>query len=151
MGQPLYRLPEVSGRWAGASPADKRAQIEAAHTEALAMNQPTRPSVDELAALSTNRRVPATRTKAHLAPLTDAQLRVLWAADNPSGCASQNGSTGITRPLIKALDAKGYGRAQYDMQRHYLIVGFEINDRGRKAARERFGTPKWAIDLPADQ
>lgn len=107
------------------------------------------PTVTELASLSANR--PGTvrasaraGSKAHLAELTEPQLRVLWAADNPAGAVSQNGSTGVTRPLIRALVAKGYGTAAYDMQRRHLIVGFTINDRGRGAARARFGTPEWA-------
>jgi hypothetical protein len=103
-------------------------------------------SVAELKSIGTGRPV-ATKSKAHLADLTEPQLRVLWAADNPAGAVSQNGSTGVTRPIIKALDAKGYGRAAYDMKRKYLIVGFEINDRGRRAAREHFGVPAWAADL----
>ena len=112
---------------------------------------PSRPSLNELATLATNQRgtVRASAragSKAHLAELTEPQLRVLRAADNPSGAVSQNGSTGVTRPLIRALVAKGYGTAMYDMRRRHLIVGFHINDRGRTAARTKYGTPEWAID-----
>lgn len=110
-----------------------------------------RPSLAELAALPTNRPVKATRTHAHLADLTEPQLRVLWAADNPAGLVSANGSTGVTRPLIKALDAKGYGNAVYDTQRRHLVIGFEINQRGRLAARERFGLPEWAVSVHEHQ
>jgi hypothetical protein len=109
-----------------------------------------RPRLAELAAIGRPGTVRASAragSKAHLAELTEPQLRVLWAADNPAGYVSQNGSTGVTRPLIKALDAKGYGQAAYDMQRKHLIIGFEINDRGRKAARERFGVPEWAVSV----
>lgn len=113
--------------------------------------QVERPSLAELAALPTNRPVKATRTHAHLADLTEPQLRVLWAADNPSGLVSQNGSTGVTRPLIRALDAKGYGTATYDQQRRHLVIGFEINRRGRRAARERFGTPEWTVSVHEHQ
>jgi hypothetical protein len=115
-----------------------------------------RPAPTELAALSTNRpgtvRASArTGSKAHLADITEAQLRVLWAADNPSGLVSTNGSTGITRPLVRNLDVKGYGRAMYDTQRRHLIIGFQINQRGRAAARERFGTPEWAVSVHEHQ
>jgi hypothetical protein len=116
-------------------------------SESLATIQANRPSLAEVATLSTNRPVKATRTKAHLADLTEPQLRVLWAADNPSGLVSQNGSTGVTRPIIKALDAKGYGTAAYDQRRRHLVIGFTINDRGRRAARERFGVPEWAVSV----
>lgn len=112
--------------------------------------EPARPSTTELAAISRPGTVRASAragSKAHLAELTEPQLRVLWAADNPSGTVSQNGSTGVTRPLIRALVAKGYGTAIYDMQRRHLIVGFRINDRGRTAARVRFGTPEWAVSV----
>lgn len=110
------------------------------------------PSLAELGALDGCRRgtVRASAragSQAHLTELTDTQLRVLWAADNPAGYVSQNGSTGITRPSIKALDAKGYGRAIFDARRRHLVIGFEINARGRAAARERFGTPGWAISV----
>lgn len=111
---------------------------------------PLNPSTAELAAIGRPGTVRASAragSKAHLAELTEPQLRVLWAADNPAGLISQNGSTGVTRPLIRALDAKGYGTATYDMQRRHLIVGFTINDRGRRAARERFGLPEWAVSV----
>lgn len=90
-------------------------------------------SLAELTGLATNRPGTATKSGAQHAELTRPQLNVLFMADNPSGCVSQNGSTGVTRPLIRALDRKGYGSAQYDMVRKYLIVGFRINERGRHA------------------
>lgn len=156
----MFRKPEISGRWAGATETEQRELIEQAHGQALAthvareldvelaqndkiVRDVVRPRLAELANLSTNRRVPATSTKAHLAELTEPQLHVLRAGDNPSGLVSQNGSTGVTRPLIRALDAKGYGNAVYHMTRRHLIIGFEINARGRAAARERFGVPEW--------
>lgn len=111
---------------------------------------PARPSTAELAAIGRPGTVRASAragSKAHLAELTEPQLRVLWAADNPAGMVSQNGSTGVTRPLIRALDAKGYGTAAYDTRRRHLIVGFKINDRGRKAARAKYGTPEWAVSV----
>lgn len=82
-------------------------------------------------------------SKRHLAELTGPQLDVLQMADNPSACVSQNGSTGVTRPIIKALVAKGYGRAVFDATRRYLIIGFEINDAGRRAVRAARGVPGW--------
>lgn len=109
--------------------------------------EPARPSVTELAAIGRPGTVRASAragSKAHLAELTAAQLDVLQMADNPSGCVSQNGSTGVTRPSIRALAAKGYGRAVYDMQRRHLIIGFEINDAGRRAVRAARGWPTWA-------
>jgi hypothetical protein len=118
--------------------------------EAIDAARHARPSTAELAAIGRPGTVRASAragSKAHLAELTEPQLRVLRAADNQAGTVSQNGSTGVTRPLIKALDAKGYGRAMYDSQRRHLIVGFEINERGRRATRERFGTPEWAVSV----
>jgi hypothetical protein len=109
-----------------------------------------RPRLAELAAISKPRTVRASAragSRAHLAEPTEPQLNVLRAADNPAGAVSQNGSTGVTRPLIRALAAKGYGTAAYDLQRRHLIVGFNINDRGRKAARERFGAPEWSVSV----
>lgn len=123
------------------------AELNAATKQRERIERAARPSTGELAAIGRPGTVRASAragSKAHLAELTEAQLRVLWAADNPAGVVSQNGSTGVTRPLIRALDAKGYGTAAYDMQRRHLIVGFTINDRGRAAARDRFGWPVWA-------
>lgn len=96
------------------------------------------PTVTELASLSANRpgtvRASArTGSKAHLAELTRAQLDVLKMAVAAGGTVSQNGSTGVTRPAIRALAAKGYGEAMFDMARRHLIIGFRINDRGRRA------------------
>lgn len=127
--------------------AELAAELAAATKQRERIERAARPGTAELAAIGRPGTVRASAragSRAHLAELTEPQLRVLWAADNPAGAVSQNGSTGVTRPLIRALDAKGYGRAMYHAQRRHLIIGFEINDRGRKAARERFGMPTWA-------
>lgn len=110
-------------------------------------DRPARPSVIELAAIGRPGTVRASAragSKAHLAELTGAQLDMLQAADNPSGAVSMNGSTGMTRPTARALDAKGYGRAMTHATRRHLIIGFEINDAGRRAVRAARGWPVWA-------
>lgn len=124
-------------------------EIDAALDGQLAalVTETVRPRLAELAAIGRPGTVRASAragSKAHLADLTERQLDVLQMADNPSGVVSANGSTGVTRPTIKALDAKGYGRAVYDMRRKHLVIGFEINAAGRKAVRAERGAPSWA-------
>lgn len=124
-------------------------EIDAALDGQLAalVTETVRPRLTELAAIGRPGTVRASAragSKAHLTDLTHRQLDVLQMADNPSGGVSANGSTGVTRPTIKALDAKGYGRAVYDMRRKHLVIGFEINDAGRRAVRAARGWPTWA-------
>lgn len=124
-------------------------EIDAALDGQLAalVTETVRPRLTELAAIGRPGTVRASAragSKAHLTDLTERQLDVLQMADNPSGGVSANGSTGVTRPTIKALDAKGYGRAVYDMRRKHLVIGFEINAAGRKAVRAERGAPSWA-------
>lgn len=108
---------------------------------------PNRPSLNELATLATNQRgtVRASAragSKAHLAELTNAQRKALKAAcgpvfDQASGFRIQGSGWSVT--TWRALAAKGFGetvtvaQAGWTRGARHQVIGFRINDRGRRA------------------
>lgn len=83
------------------------------------------------------RQVRPTLAGAHLTPLADAQrhaLRIAAARPDQTVYAGQ-----VTRPTLRALARKGYGRINYQpgLGRRRVVESLTLNDRGRTAIRQQ--------------
>lgn len=76
------------------------------------------------------REIRPTMAGAQLADLTPAQLRTIAKAAANGGTIHAGGD--ITRPMLKALDRKGYGVIGYEPRsdRRKIVDSLTLNDRG---------------------